>query len=101
MDFVSAPFYLFLAVVLVAYYVLPLRWRWCALLAGSIAYFWLATGSRRSMAIFLGVIAFSWAAALLIERMSGAPAKGDGRHAAKNIRGGRLPGLGNWSSPRP
>jgi len=38
--YVSLNFYLFLVVLLLVYYVLPLRWRWWVLLAGSIGFYY-------------------------------------------------------------
>ena len=67
MDFVSLEFYLFLFVVLAAYYLVPPRFRWYVLLAGSFAYFWLATVSVRSLVVFIGIIVVSWAFGLVLE----------------------------------
>ncbi len=42
MSYISLNYYLLVAVIFAAYYLLPMRVRWCALLAGSAAFFYLA-----------------------------------------------------------
>ena len=42
MSYISLNYYLLVAVIFAAYYLLPVRVRWCALLAGSAAFFYLA-----------------------------------------------------------
>ena len=70
MDYVSIEFYLFLAAVVVLYYIFPLRFRWLVLLAGSLGYYCLATSSGRECLIFFGIIVVSWALGLLQERLA-------------------------------
>ena len=40
MAFITFGFYLFLAVLVAVYYLLPLQLRWYALLAGSLGFYW-------------------------------------------------------------
>ena len=54
MDFVSAEFIVFLAVLLAAYYLLPKRWQWPILLIASIAFFMLDDWRN---CIFIGITA--------------------------------------------
>ncbi len=42
MSYISLNYYLLVAVIFAAYYLLPMRVRWCALLAGSAVFFFLA-----------------------------------------------------------
>ena len=60
MDFISIQFYIFLGIVVVLYYVVPLRLRWLVLLAGSLTYFALVTASKRAFVVFLCIILISW-----------------------------------------
>ena len=69
MDFVSIEFYLFLAVVVVLYYIMPLRFRWLVLLTGSMYYFCAITYYRRELIVFLGIIVVSWLLGLLQEKL--------------------------------
>lgn len=41
MAFVSLPFILFIAAVTAVYFIVPKRFQWCVLLAGSYLYFWI------------------------------------------------------------
>ena len=58
MVFLSVPFYIFLAAAAAAYYLLPLRFRWLALLTASMAFYARLSHGRR---IFLAMILFSYA----------------------------------------
>ncbi|MDO4261575.1 MAG: MBOAT family O-acyltransferase [Eubacteriales bacterium] len=80
MDFVSLYFYVFLAAVLVGYYLMPLRFRWIMLLAGSLSYFWLATESFRGMIVFLGIIAVTWILGIWMEHVSFVEPAGGGKY---------------------
>ncbi len=54
MSTVSFAFLFFFIVVLLVYYLFPGRHRWMVLLAGSIFYFWKASGSKLLL-VFLGI----------------------------------------------
>lgn len=54
MSTVSFAFIFFFTVVLLVYYLFPGRHRWMVLLAGSIFYFWKASGSKLLL-VFLGI----------------------------------------------
>ena len=46
MSYTSIGYYLLLAVILLAYYIVPGRIRWTVLLAGSLYFYWLLTGNE-------------------------------------------------------
>ena len=69
MDFVSFEFYVFLAVVVIAYYIVPLRFRWYVLLAASLYYYAVVTTYSHELFVFLGIIAISWLFGLLHEKL--------------------------------
>ena len=54
MSTVSFAFLFFFTVVLLVYYLFPVRHRWMVLLAGSIFYFWKVSGSKLLL-VFLGI----------------------------------------------
>jgi len=66
MTFVSFNFYIFLAVAVILYYVLPLKFRWYVLLAGSI-FFYLCVSefSIAKLGIILGTALVSWVFSIL------------------------------------
>lgn len=66
MVFLSVPFYIFLAAAAAAYYLLPLRFRWLALLTASMAFYARLSHGRR---IFLAMLLFSYAMGLLLYYM--------------------------------
>ena len=69
MVFVSLYFYLFVVVVLLLYYVIPLKFRWMAILAGSMAFYWyLSQGSKRKFFMLIVLSFVSWIFSLLMER---------------------------------
>ena len=66
MAYISALYYLFVIILLIFYYMLPLRYRWVILLAGSLGfYYWLSKDSWRLFGITLLI---SYFAGILIER---------------------------------
>lgn len=81
MIYVSLNYYLFLAALIAVYYLLPLKYRWLALLAGSVGFYLRLTASPL---VFLVSAAVSWLAGLGLGR----PARG-GTHEAPEDR--RLP----------
>lgn len=69
MAFITFGFYLFLAAVVVLYYVFPLRFRWCILLAGSMAFYWyVGQFSLMRIGLMLGAAAVCWLAGILIKK---------------------------------
>ena len=68
MSYTSIGYYLLLAVILLAYYIVPGRIRWTVLLAGSLYFYWLLTGSPLLMGAFGAMILISYAFGLLIGR---------------------------------
>ena len=67
MVYLSLKFYVFVAVLLGVYYVIPVTYRWWALLAGSLGFYgWLAKESWWVMAAVLGASFFM---GILIERL--------------------------------
>ena len=67
MVFVLFEFYVFLAAVLLLYYLLPLRFRWYALLAGSVAFYWyVSEQSLRAMTMLFGAAVLCWFLTLMM-----------------------------------
>ena len=64
MDFVSLNFYIFLAVILLLYYMFPLRKRWGILLVGSIAFY--AFVSLEGLAVLFAVVLVSYLFAVAV-----------------------------------
>lgn len=64
MTYVSLGFYFFLILLLLIYYIMPLRFRWLALLAGSAAFYGLLC--KESSLLLLITILLSYAGARLI-----------------------------------
>lgn len=77
MAFITFGFYLFLAAVVVLYYVFPLRFRWCILLAGSMAFYWyVGQFSLMRIGLMLGAAAVCWLAGILIKKAARAKNSG-------------------------
>lgn len=68
MTFVSVEYYLFLTGGGVAYYLLPLKFRWLALLAESLTFYYIAASGGRK--IFLALMLISYLGGLLLEKLS-------------------------------
>lgn len=64
MTFLSLEFYLLVAVMLLGYYVIPLKFRWFVLLVGSMAFYYLSTGL--TIIALLVTIVVSYAFSILI-----------------------------------
>ena len=56
--------------LLIIYYVLPKRFRWLALLAGSVYFYARVIDSWKQAAVFLLSIAVSYAAGLLLQKLN-------------------------------
>ena len=69
MTYISFEFYIFLSLILILYYLMPLKYRWTMLLAGN-ALFYLAF-YKTGWWIFLGTIIISWFMTTLMTRFSG------------------------------
>lgn len=67
MNYTSIGFYLFLMIVLAVYYVVPLSFRWMALLAGSIAFYFYAY--KTGWWVLLLSILLTYAAGVCIEHV--------------------------------
>ena len=69
MEYVSFGFYIFVAVTVAIYYMLPLKYRWWTLLAGSLAFYWyLCQSSKRRFLMLIVLSLLSWLFSLLMER---------------------------------
>ena len=68
MSYTSIFYYLFLAAVLLLYYIFPGRIKWTVLLAGSLYFYWLLTGSPVMMGVFCAMILISYLSGIVIGR---------------------------------
>ena len=68
MNYTKVIYYPFLAALLLVYYCVPGKIRWCVLLAGSMVFYWLAVRNPLLTGAFLAMIALSYGFGLLIER---------------------------------
>ncbi len=66
MTYISLPYYILVLALFAVYYLLPLRVRWIALLAGNIAFYMLFY--KEGWWILLGTSAVCWGAGLLLAR---------------------------------
>ncbi len=73
MTYTSIAFYVFLAAVLLFYYLSPVSMRWAMLLAASAEFYWVAY--RTGWWILLGQVMLTYAAGLYIQRMGQAGGK--------------------------
>ena len=67
MTIVSLPFFLFVAAVVLIYYLIPRKLRWIVLLVASFVFYWL--NSAQLMLILLGTSLFTWAVGLCIQKI--------------------------------
>ncbi len=65
MSYISFQFYLFLLILLLVYYIIPLKFRWQVLLAGSVSYYLISQG--KLWWIFALTIFITWLSGILIE----------------------------------
>ena len=68
MNYTKVIYYPFLAALLLIYYCLPGKFRWCVLLAGSMAFYWMAVKNPLLIGAFLAMIALSYGFGVLIGR---------------------------------
>lgn len=66
MTFVEYSFFLFVAAVLLVYYLVPLKFRWIVLLAGSYVFYWL--NSKWLVLVLLGTTLLTWLMGLWIQK---------------------------------
>lgn len=86
MAFISWNFYVFLAILVIVYYVIPKKLRWYVLLLGSLLFYWqMVEKSLPAFALFVGTAAVTWAFALLIRLLAG---KKSGRAAKAALAAG-------------
>ena len=72
MAFISWSFYVFLAVLVIIYYILPKHLRWYVLLTGSILFYAkMADKNWGILILFLGTAIFSFLFAILIRMLAG------------------------------
>lgn len=70
MAFITFGFYLFLAALVAVYYLLPLRFRWYALLAGSLAFYWYVNQySAVRFGMMVGTALLCWLAGYGLTRL--------------------------------
>lgn len=69
MIYISFGFYVFVLAVTAAYYVIPLKYRWNALLIGSLGFYWhISHNSKKSFLILILLAFICWFAAQLMGR---------------------------------
>ncbi|MCM1153753.1 MAG: hypothetical protein NC392_00190 [Roseburia sp.] len=68
MTYISIKFYLFVLILLMVYYIIPLKIRWIVLFGGSICFYWAALGTKAGLAVILATIALAYGAGLLLEK---------------------------------
>lgn len=75
MGFTSFDFYIFLAIVVGIYYLIPLKYRWYSLLAGSLLFYWyISEYSKHRFIILVGETLICWLLSHLMKKI-----KGEGR----------------------
>lgn len=68
MNYTSFIYFVAVAVLLVIYYVVPGKVRWCVLLAGSICFYTCTIKNPFQILLFAGAIVISWLAGCLLEK---------------------------------
>ncbi len=68
MDYLSFVFYAFVAASVLVYYIVPVRFRWVVLLAGSMYFYCRLVKDVRTLLIFLVSVLLGFAFGLLIEK---------------------------------
>ncbi len=66
MTYVSFAFYIFLIVVLLAYYIMPVKYRWVVLLIGSLSFYLIA--DKRAFLMVMAISVFSYFMGRWIEK---------------------------------
>lgn len=68
MDYLSFAFYAFVVVSVIVYYIVPVRFRWIVLLAGSVYFYCRLANDARTLLIFLISVLSGFAFGMLIEQ---------------------------------
>lgn len=69
MEFISFGFYVFLTIIVCVYYLIPLKYRWCSLLAGSLLFYWyISQYSKRRFVMLVGAAFICWLLSHLIQK---------------------------------
>ncbi len=69
MLYISFLFYIFVLAVVIAYYVIPISYRWYALLIGSLGFYWhISHHSLKSFLILIGLALICWFSAIHTRR---------------------------------
>ena len=71
MQYTSLAFYMFLLAAVVLYYIMPVKYRWYVLLAGSVFFYASLMSRKLDGILFLTTILVSWLTGLLLEKNSG------------------------------
>lgn len=73
MEFTSLYFYIFLAIVVSIYYLIPsLKYRWYSLLAGSLFFYWyISRYSKQSFLMLVGAAFICWLLSFLMKNVKG------------------------------
>lgn len=69
MTYLSFGFYIFVSIALILYYIVPIKLRWCVLLAANITFYLTVCGA--ALWLLTGTIFVSYGAALLLDRYRG------------------------------
>ncbi len=66
--YISFKFYIFVAIMVVIYYLIPIKWRWISLLCGNLTFYWfLSQFSKRRFGVLIALSLFSWIFGMLID----------------------------------
>lgn len=69
MEFTSFNFYIFLVIIIALYYTLPLKFRWCSLLSGSLFFYWyVSQNSIVKLGILISTAFVVWMLTVLMEK---------------------------------
>ncbi len=72
MAFISFWFYIFLAVTVGLYYIIPVKFRWLVLLLASLGFYWIiCDNSIIAFSILIGMSLLSWLLCLLMDKKNG------------------------------
>lgn len=69
-SYVSLNYYVLLVLLIVIYYILPIKYRWYVLLTGSACFYYLAIERRMQLVIFAISIVVSYFFGIIIQRLS-------------------------------
>ena len=71
MQYTSLAFYMFLLAAVVLYYIVPVKYRWYVLLAGSVFFYASLISRKLDGILFLATILISWLTGILLEKENG------------------------------